>query len=164
MSVRTARSEFWPYAVRPTLDGEGRPQRMSGTVQDVTERARAERELAASEARYRQLLEQTSDGVWRVGVEQRTNYVNPRMAEMLGYTREEMLGRELSDFMDHEWLQTAQQTIARDRSHAAGTMLESCFRRKDGEACWARVSTTALFDADGNYTRSAGDHLRRHRG
>ena len=35
-----------------------------------------------------------------------------------------MLGRELSDFMDHEWLQTAEQTIARDRSHAAGTMLE----------------------------------------
>ena len=71
-----------------TLDGEGRPQRMLGTVQDVTERARAERELAASEARYRQLLEQTSDGVWRVGVEQRTNYVNPRMAEMLGYAAE----------------------------------------------------------------------------
>ena len=63
-----------------------------------------------------------------------------------------MLGRELSDFMDHEWLQTAQQTIARDRSHAAKTMLECCFRRKDGEACWARVSTTALFDGDRNYT------------
>ena len=135
-----------------TLDEEGRPQRMFGTVQDVTERARADRELAASEARYRQLLEQTSDGVLRVGVEQRTDYVNPRMAEMLGYTPTEMLGRELADFMDHEWLQTAQQTIARDRSHAAKTMLECCFRRKDGEACWARVSTTALFDGDGNYT------------
>jgi PAS domain S-box-containing protein len=74
------------------------------------------------------------------------------MAEMLGYTPNEMIGRELSDFMDHPWLQTAQQTIARDRSHAANTMLECCFRRKDGEACWARVSTTALFDGDRNYT------------
>ncbi len=134
-----------------TFDGEGQPQRMVGTVQDVTERARAERELAASEARYRQLLEQTSDGVWRVGVDQRTNYVNPRMAEMLGYAPNEMLGRELSEFMDQPWLQTAEQTIARDRSHAATTMLECCFRRKDGEACWARVSTTAVFDADRNY-------------
>ncbi len=135
-----------------TLDGEGRAERMFGTVHDITERARAARELAASEARYRQLLEQTSDGVWRVGVEQRTNYVNRRMAAMLGYTPGEMLGRELSDFMDHEWLQTAQQTIARDRAHAAATVLECCFRRKDGEVCWARVSTTALFDADGNYS------------
>ena len=114
--------------------------------------ARADRDLAASEARYRQLLEQTSDGVWRVGVEERTDYVNPRMAEMLGYEPTEMLGRELADFMDPEWLQTAQQTIARDRSHAAKTMLECCFRRKDGKACWARVSTTALFDGDRNDT------------
>ena len=121
------------------LDGAGRPERMSGTVQDVTDRARAVRDLAASEARYRQLLEQTSDGVWRVDAERRTSYVNARMAEMLGYTPEEMLGHELSDFMDDEWLQTAEQTIARDRRHAAGTTLESCFRRKDGEACW-RVS------------------------
>jgi PAS domain S-box-containing protein len=135
-----------------TLDGKGRPQRMSGTVQDVTERARAARELAASEARYRRLLEQTSDGVWRVGVEQRTTYVNQRMAEMLGYTPNEMLGRELSDFMDHPWLQAAQEALARDRNHAARTMLECCLRRKDGEACWARVSTTALFDGDRNYT------------
>jgi PAS domain S-box-containing protein len=135
-----------------TLDAEGRAERMCGTVQDVTDRARAERELAASEARYREVLEQTSDGVWRVDVEQRTNYVNARMAGMLGYTPDEMVGRELSDFMDHEWLQIALHTIARDRSHAAGTMLESRFRRKDGEACWARVSTVALFDGDGNYT------------
>ena len=71
---------------------------------------------------------------------------------MLGYTRDEMLGRELSDFMDREWLQTTQQAIARDRNHPAETVLESCFRRKDGEACWARVSTTAVFDGDGNYT------------
>ncbi|MGP0048422.1 MAG: PAS domain S-box protein [Solirubrobacteraceae bacterium] len=135
-----------------TLDAEGRPRTMSGTMHDVTERARAVRELAASEARYRQLLEQTSDGVWRVGVDERTNYVNPRMAEMLGYGPTEMLGRELSDFMDSEWLQTTQQTIARDRGHGARTMLECCFRRKDGEACWARVSSAALFDADDNYT------------
>ncbi len=134
------------------LDAAGQPERMSGTVQDVTDRARAERDLAASEARYRQLLEQTSDGVWRVDAEQRTSYINARMAEMLGYTPEEMLGHDLSEFMDDEWLQTAQQTFARDRSHAAGTILESCFRRKDGEACWARVSTSALFDGDLNYT------------
>ena len=134
--------------------GEGRALRMFGTVQDVTERARAKRELAASEARYRELLEQTSDGVWRVGVDRRTNYVNARMAEMLGYARQEMLGRELSDFMDHEWLQTAERTIERDRSRAAGTVLEVCFRRQDGGACWARVSTTALLDGDGHYTGS----------
>ncbi len=133
-------------------DGDGRALRMIGTVQDVTDRARAERELAASEARYRELLEQTSDGVWRMDVEQRTSYVNARMAEMLGYLPAEMLGRELSDFMDDEWLQTAEQTIARDRTRGAATTLESCFRRKDGEACWARVSISALFDGDRTYT------------
>ena len=35
------------------LNAEGRPKRMFGTVQDVTDRARVERALAASEARYR---------------------------------------------------------------------------------------------------------------
>ena len=98
------------------------------------------RALAESEARYREILDTTPDGVWRVDAENRTDYVNPRMASMLGYTVEEMIGRELSYFMDPESLSVSGEEMARGPPRRTSGAVEHCWLRKDGTPCWTRVS------------------------
>jgi PAS domain S-box-containing protein len=136
----------------PLIDTAGNAYGAASIDRDITERKRAERALAESEERYREILDRTPDGVWRVDAENRTDYVNPRMASMLGYLPEEMLGRELSDFMESGWLTGAQELMANTRHDGEPAVVEQCFVRKDSTPCWVRVSHTELTDLHGTHT------------
>jgi PAS domain S-box-containing protein len=68
-------------------------------VHDITDRMRAERRLVESEANYRRALEQASDAILvsdRQGV---ILEVNARAEEILGFTREEITGRRVEEFI-----------------------------------------------------------------
>ena len=132
-------------------DAAGHPSGITTITRDITAQARAERALAESDERYREILNETPDGVWRVNAANRTDYVNPRMASMLGYPPEEMIGRELSEFMDPEQLAIAELEMAKARIERRPLVVENRFLRKDGTACWARVSHNALTDQHGNH-------------
>jgi PAS domain S-box-containing protein len=67
---------------------------------DITERKRAEEALGKSERKYRNLIDTLLEGVWVIDKDANTTFVNPRMAEMLGYTADEMLGKELFSFIE----------------------------------------------------------------
>jgi len=67
-------------------------------VLDITERKRSEEALQVSEARYRRLFETAKDGIMIVDAETgEITEVNPFMTEMLGYQRQEFLGKKLWD-------------------------------------------------------------------
>ena len=67
-----------------------------GIKQDITEKARAQEALQASELRYRRLFESAKDGILILdaGTGQIVD-VNPYLVEMLGYAKEELIGKEL---------------------------------------------------------------------
>jgi PAS domain S-box-containing protein len=58
-----------------------------------------EQQLATSEARFRALVETSSDWIWEVDAQGRYTYVSPASMRLLGYAPEEMLGRTPFDFM-----------------------------------------------------------------
>lgn len=122
---------------------------------EIAERSRVEEALRESEARYRQLIDTANEGVWIVDAQGLTTYVNRHMTEMLGYAAEEMLGRPLFDFMDEEVRQEAELNLARRRDGIA-EQHDFRFRRKDGSALWAIVSTNSLFDKEGAYAGALG--------
>jgi PAS domain S-box-containing protein len=125
---------------------------MTTITRDITERVRATQALAESDGRYREILDATPDGVWRLDADGRTDYVNPRMARMIGYSPEEMIGHQITDFMspaDHEIAQTA---ITNNREQDRIGVVEHALERKDGTSCWVRVSQTALTDPHGKHT------------
>ncbi|MBF0543955.1 MAG: PAS domain S-box protein [Candidatus Riflebacteria bacterium] len=64
------------------------------------EQLQIETELRESENRHRRLVETLQEGIWAIDRDALTIYVNPKMAEMLGYTTEEMIGKYLFSFMD----------------------------------------------------------------
>jgi len=77
-------------------DIDGQPERILLGVQDITELLHFQAELQRSEIRYRRLFEAAKDGVLLIDAHTRKIVdANPFMTELLGYTREELLGKEL---------------------------------------------------------------------
>ena len=116
---------------------------------------RAEDALRASEAKYRRILETAEEGVWIIDADNKIGFVNAKMAEMLGYGVEEMLGRPIFDFLDPDDRPIAEQRLARRRQGIA-EQLEYKFVRKDGSHLWALVSAAPTWDDDGNYAGALG--------
>jgi PAS domain S-box-containing protein len=131
-------------------NNEGHPVRVMGAIQDITARKRAEQQLADSEKRYRQIVETSQEGIWLIDENNYTIFVNKRMCEMLGYTQEEIMGRQNYDFKDESERRNAAEQIQRRRNGISETH-ETSYVTKAGKRLWAMVSTNPVFDDDGNY-------------
>lgn len=106
--------------------------------------------LGESEKKYRRLVDTASEGIWVLGPDKLTSFVNARMAEVLGCSGEEMIGRPATDFMFDEDIP---DHLARTEKRRLGNRerYERKFRRKDGTAIWALVSATPIFDEAGQF-------------
>ncbi len=69
-------------------------------IQDVTAVKEAESQMRESEERYRAIVDTTPEGFWYLDPQQRILDVNPALCQMLGYSREQMIGKVPSDFAD----------------------------------------------------------------
>ncbi|MCP4538149.1 MAG: PAS domain S-box protein [Chloroflexi bacterium] len=128
----------------------GRPTTILGTSQDITERVQAEKALWTSEKRYRQLVQALQEGIWAIDKDACTTFVNPRMAEMLGYTEDEMQGKHLFEFMDEHGVEIAKHQLER-RRQGIQEQHDFEFLRQDGTRIYASLETTSLTDNDENY-------------
>ncbi len=117
---------------------------------DITGRKQVEVALRASEAQYRQLVDNLQEGIWRIDAEGRTTFVNPRMAEMLGYTPAEMEGKPLFDFMAAASVALARRSLER-RQQGIREQHDFEFRRRDGRRLYASLETSPLLDEGGRY-------------
>jgi len=114
------------------------------------ERSLAEEALKESERKYRRIVETAQEGIWTIDANANTTYVNEKLAEMLGYTAEEMLGRHLFEFMDAKGRKIAERNLER-RGRGIEEIHDFTFRRKDGSAIHTLLSTNPLQDKDGQY-------------
>src|SRR5271169_6685775 len=81
------------------------------------------------------LLEASFDGVWATDAQLCTTFVNHRMATMLGYSSDEMAGRNLLEFMFPEDIPAEQEALAR-RRRGISEEFEIRYRRRDGSELW----------------------------
>lgn len=119
-------------------------------LRDITERTQMEKELQESEEKYRNIVETASEGIWIGDPEARTTYVNKRMAEMLGYAQDEIVGRLAWDFVDEEDKPIVKKNLE-DRRRGIDRSYEFKFIRKDSSPLWTIVSGKALFDNNGKF-------------
>jgi PAS domain S-box-containing protein len=131
----------------------GRPA-IASLVNDITDRKRAEEALAQSERKYRQLVETVSEGIWVVDKDANTVFVNPRMAEMMGYTVEEMTGKHLLSLVtDKRGAEIAERKLE-SRRQGIGERYEAEAIRKDGTKIHLSVCASPILDDDGKYAGS----------
>ncbi len=119
-------------------------------IQDITEKKVAEEKLKESEENYRFLVENAQEGIWTIDTNAKTTYTNERMAEMLGYTVDEMLGKQLFDFMDEQSVTHAKQQLELRRQGVKQTYLRD-FIRKDGNNITTSLETAPILNKEGKY-------------
>ena len=112
-------------------------------------------QLRESEERYRRLVETANEGIWVVDSEARTTFVNKRMAEMLGYSPEEMIGKKAFEFMGENGEAQVRANLDRRRAGIRET-LETRLLRKDGSILWTLASTTPLQEKSGSFSGALG--------
>src|SRR6185295_8610278 len=113
-------------------------------------RQKVEAALLKSEAQYRNIVDTAQEGIWLLDAEDRTSFVNQRLAEMFGYPPEEMLGRPVFDFMDEAFQKEAHTHLDR-RRRGIREQYDFRFRRKDGTGLWTIVSANPVLDPNGQY-------------
>ena len=128
----------------------GDPAHLIVAVEDITGRKAVEEALRRSEEQYRRIVETAQEGIWQIDAADRTTFVNQAMADLLGYTADEMRGASLFSFVDDEGRAAIAANAQQQRQGIKGQQ-DVKFLRKDGRALWTLVSAAALVDADGRY-------------
>ncbi len=96
--------ERFPVLVTPSVlrDASGAMIRAYATVKDVTPQRRAEEALRSSEERFAALFQQAPLGYQSLDEDGRFLEVNSAWLEMLGHTRDEVIGTWFGDFLAPE--------------------------------------------------------------
>ncbi len=118
--------------------------------QELALQARTQASLEESEARYRAIFERSAVGIARLDRQGRIFEINDTLCQMLGYSREELLQRQLIELLhpdDRE--HTLQQTKRLHQGEISVLTLENRHIRRDGETVWTYDSVSIVRDSAG---------------
>jgi PAS domain S-box-containing protein len=101
--------------------------------------------LKESEFKYRQIIDTTIEGIMELDGDLRIVFSNVRMAEILGFTPEEMVGRSSTDLLFEEDIPGLIQSM-KNQQKGISEQYEQRLRHKDGHTVWVLVSCTPKFD------------------
>jgi PAS domain S-box-containing protein len=147
-------SKTYELFVTP-IPGENGALCRLGIFHDITEYRKVEDDLRRSESRYRTLVETMTDGLLIQDETGRVVYMNDRGCEILGYTRDEIVGRPVVDFLDPAGLQVYREQMVRRRRGEAESY-ELSLLRKDGKKVIVLVSPRPILDEKGQFKGSFG--------
>jgi diguanylate cyclase (GGDEF)-like protein/PAS domain S-box-containing protein len=133
-------------------------QVFEGTVIDISSRKMVEDALRDSERSYRLLVERMREGLAQVGTDGMLQFCNDQFCEMLGYTREELMGKPVARLLATAEDEATVVEKCKLRLRGISDQYEVRFRRKDGSVIWVEIGGAPVTDADGNVIGSIGVH------
>ncbi len=131
-------------AVRAVRDESGELVGYEGTLEDITERKRAEEALRRSEELYRAVVEQAAENIFVADVETgRILESNAAFSRSLDYTPQELRGLTLYDVIDHDRASIEHniQRLVREGRIYIG---ERRYLRKDGSPVNVEVGASLI--------------------
>jgi PAS domain S-box-containing protein len=132
-------------SARLVRDKSGRGLYYEGSVEEITERKKAEQEKRESEEKFRALFEGAAEGILVADIESRKFlYANPAICQMLGYTEMELKSMGMADIHPKDSLK---HVISEFEAQARGEKILAknipCLR-KDGTVIYADVKRSQV--------------------
>ncbi|MBL7966958.1 MAG: PAS domain S-box protein [Prolixibacteraceae bacterium] len=122
---------------------EGNKTNIVYVSRDITTRKIAEEKLLQSEETYRHLVETINDVIYEIDPAGIIKFASPSVVNILGYTVEEVLGRNIFEFIYPEDVEEIKVSLGNLKMKDYSFM-EYRYVRKDGSINWVRSSTTAV--------------------
>jgi PAS domain S-box-containing protein len=131
----------------PIFDSRGAVRFAVNIFRDITESRRAETALRESEQRFRSLIEKSSDAIALLSAEGVVQYAGPSSERVLGYTGEELVGRNAGDLIHPDDRERTSRFFAAllDQPGASATT-QYRMRRKDESWGWFAGTATNLLE------------------
>nr|WP_321260066.1 SpoIIE family protein phosphatase [uncultured Pseudodesulfovibrio sp.] len=121
-----------------------------GVLMDITRRKQVEEALTASESKFRRTIEGAGEGYFFMGGDLTIKEVNDAYCRMIGYEREELMGRRPHDFATLEYQRFLESNkehfLKQDHRRFEGSMVH-----KDGHVVPVLVNANTLRTAEGEF-------------
>ncbi|MFH1738872.1 MAG: PAS domain S-box protein [bacterium] len=130
-----------------------------GVTRDIADRKRAEDALRQSEERYRTVVDNASDVVWRMDMNGRMTFLSQAVKQMFGYEPEELLGKPFNTILTDESVRQASESLARRKRGELGNegvILELVHRHKNGKEFVAETRSAPVLGPDGQPVEIGG--------
>ncbi len=137
-------------------DSEGQIDHYLCAVTDITEITRTEEALRESEKRYRHIVEDSMEFVGRASANGTITFVNEALLRYTGMRREELLGRNVADFIpsaDREAFFTFLRSLTAENQTAD---IEQRVLSPDGDIRWHLWTVRAIFAKGGRFIEFQG--------
>jgi PAS domain S-box-containing protein len=132
---------WFEHKARPLKDENNNIIGLHGIGRDITEKIRLERELRESEEKYRELFENAQFAMYVVNNDGNFLNMNQSGFQQLGYSREEVIGNNISKFVTPESLKIVQE---RQKKRLLGEIVNQTdvieIVCKDGEHRWIEIN------------------------
>ncbi len=129
---------------------DGDPMEMVAILTDITSLKQAEESLRVSEKKYRTILESIEDGYFEVDILGNLTFFNNSLCEILGYSRDELMGMNNRQFTDEENAKEVYQTF--NTVYTTGKPDKGFdweLIRKDGSKRYVEASVSLRKDSEG---------------
>ncbi|MFX1418358.1 MAG: PAS domain S-box protein [Promethearchaeota archaeon] len=136
-----------------TISNEKGEKKVLVVARDISEIKKFEQKLKESEEKYKYLIENSMEGVWVLDSNADTVLVNPSMANILGYSINEMIGKSVFSFMDKKQTEVTKFHLEK-RKKGISEERDAVFIHKKGNNVYLRVRATPIFSIDGTYEGS----------
>ena len=135
----------------PVLDADGKVSNVIEMFEDVTDRVRADEKLRQAESRYRNLFENTTEGIYQTTPDGRHLEANHSLALLYGYDSPEDLKIGLTNIREQLYLDPARRDefvrLMETRGEVTG--YETQIVRRDGQIIWISENARAVRDEQG---------------
>ena len=143
---QTDQAVRWVHGMgKLAFDAGGKPLKMRGMIQDITERRLSEMHLRESDERYRTAFATSLDGI-AISRFSDGRYldVNRSFLDLLGFDREEVIGRSSIELGSWTDTNIRLEVAERLRRNSVCRDLTIPYKRKNGEVFWMQLSASVI--------------------
>ena len=141
MNLRTYRDRLEDLVGERTSELEASSERLK---QEIAERRKAEDAIRRSEEQYRLVVENANEGI-NIAQDGVFRLVNPKIADFLGYSQEELISKHFIDFIHPE---DRQMVVNRHRQRMMGEAVPNTYTfriiDKEGKTKWLEINAVKI--------------------